>query len=46
MSPLTAFITWLLKSPRSREAAGQEARRLGVRIDWARFYFNTIGRKG
>lgn len=46
MRPLTTFICWLLKSPRSKRDAGQEARRMGLRLDWAEFYFNTIGRMG
>ncbi|WP_156448184.1 hypothetical protein [Sphingobium sp. CCH11-B1] len=46
MGNLTAFICWLLKSPRSKRDAGLEARRLKIRLDWAEFYFNTIGRMG
>jgi hypothetical protein len=42
MSPLTTFICWLLKSPRSKRDAGQEARRMGLRLDWAEYYWRTI----
>lgn len=44
MSPLTTFICWLLKSPRSKTDAGQEARRLGLRLDYALFYFENVRR--
>lgn len=44
MSPLTTFICWLLKSPRSKTDAGQEARRLKIRLDYAEFYWRTIAR--
>lgn len=36
-SPLTAFIIWLLKSPRSRADAGQHARSLNIRLDYPTF---------
>lgn len=42
MSPLTAFITWLLKAPRTRAQAGIEARVLNIRLDYAEFYWRTI----
>lgn len=42
MNPLTTFIVWLLKSPRSKQDAGQEARRLNIRLDYAEFYWRTI----
>lgn len=41
--PLTSYLTYLLQSPRTRKEAGQEARRLGVRLDWAEAYFLMIG---
>lgn len=44
MSPLTAFICWLLKTPRSKRDAGLEARRLKIRLDWAEYYWRTIAR--
>ena len=42
MSPLTDFLIFLLKSPRSKAEAGQEARRLGIRLDYAEFYWRGV----
>jgi hypothetical protein len=42
MSPLTDFILFLLKSPRSKAEAGQEARRLNIRLDYAEFYWRVV----
>ena len=42
MSPLTDFLLSLLKSPRSKAEAGQEARRLAVRLDYAEFYWRVV----
>ena len=44
-SPLTEYILRCLKGV-TRAEAGKEARRLKIRLDWAEFYFNTIGRMG
>lgn len=41
-APLTEYILYLLKEPRTRSDAGQEARRLGVRLDWAEEYWRTM----
>lgn len=38
------FICFLLRARPTREQAGNEARRLGVRLDWARFYFENVRR--
>lgn len=43
MTPLTSFICFVLKNRPSRQDAGKEARRLNLRIDWARYYFDTLG---
>lgn len=43
-SPLTTFIAWLLVQPRSKRDAGQEARRLNIRLDWAEYYWRVITR--
>ena len=43
-APLTTFIVFLLRDRPSRADAGAEARRLGLRIDLARWYFETVGR--
>lgn len=42
--PATDYLLFLLKAPRSRAAAGQEARRLSVRLDWAKFWFENVRR--
>jgi len=42
MSPLTDFILFLLKSPRSKAEAGQEARRRNIRLDYAEFYWRVV----
>lgn len=42
-SPLTAYIVFLLKAPRTSAAAFQEARRLGVRDDAMKFYWEVMG---
>lgn len=42
-SPITEFICLCLRGM-NRETAGKEARRLGVRLDWARFYFENVRR--
>jgi hypothetical protein len=39
---LTDFLLYLLKSPRSREEAGAECRRMGLRIDWGRYYWEVM----
>lgn len=44
LSPPTRYLCWLLKAPRSRAEAGAEARRLGVRLDWARYWFDNVRR--
>jgi hypothetical protein len=41
--PLTEYLTYLLAKPRTRSEAGSEARRLGIRLDWAEHYWRTIG---
>jgi len=41
----TRFICWLLASDRSRADAGKRARELGLRLDYARFYFENVRRK-
>jgi len=40
---LTDFIVFILRERPNRAAAGVEAKRLGVRIDWARYYFEVMG---
>jgi hypothetical protein len=42
--PLTTYLVWLLKSPRTRTEAGEEARRLGIRLDYAEWYWRDTGR--
>jgi hypothetical protein len=42
--PLTTFIIYLLKNCPTREDAGKEARRLNLRLDWARYYFEVMVR--
>lgn len=37
------FICFLLRARPTREQAGNEARRLGVRLDWAEWYWRTMG---
>lgn len=44
-SPPTAFIIWLLKAERTKAEAGAEARRLGVRLDYAEFYWRNVRRQ-
>lgn len=39
---LTEYILYLLKEPRTRSDAGQEARRLSIRLDWAEEYWRTM----
>lgn len=40
--PLTEYLCLCLRGM-SRETAGQEARRLGIRLDWAEFYWRVMG---
>lgn len=40
--PTTNFIVWLLQKPRSRKEAGQQARQLKIRLDYAEFYWRTV----
>ena len=42
--PATDYLLFLLKAQRSRAEAGAEARRLKVRDDWAKFWFENVGR--
>jgi hypothetical protein len=42
--PLCDFITYLLRHKPTRKDAGDEARRLGIRLDFARYYFETLAR--
>jgi len=44
LSPPTQFLCWLLKSPRTKAEAGAEARRLGLRLDYAEFYWRNVHR--
>lgn len=44
MSSATTFLLFLLKAQRTRAEAGAEARRLKVRLDWAEFWFENVGR--
>jgi len=43
--PATRYLCWLLASDRSRADAGKRARELGLRLDYARFYFENIRRR-
>ena len=43
--PATVFLCWLLAADRTRAEAGKRARELGVRLDYARFYFDNIRRR-
>lgn len=42
-SPLTEYLLILLRGT-TRDAAGQEARRLNIRLDWAEYYWRVITR--
>ena len=42
--PATDYLLFLLKSRRSRTEADAEAERLKVRSDWAKFWFENVGR--
>lgn len=42
--PATAYLCWLLKAQRTRAEAEEEARRLGLRLDWARYWFDNVRR--
>lgn len=42
--PLCDFIIYLLRNNPTRAEAGKEARRLNVRLDWARYYFETLAK--
>lgn len=41
-TPLTDYLVYLLKTRPTREQAGKEARRLGIKITWARYYFEIM----
>lgn len=45
LSPPTAYLCFLLSAPRTRDEAGREARRLGVDLGAARFWFENCGRR-
>ncbi len=40
--PLTEYLLYLLKEPRTRKDAGQESVRLGIRRDMAKFYWENV----
>lgn len=42
--PATDYLLFLLKAPRSRAEADEEADRLSVRLDWAKFWFENVRR--
>ncbi len=43
-SPPTAFIIWLLKAERTKAEAGAEARRLGVDLRAAEYWWRNVHR--
>lgn len=43
-SPPTQYLKFLLATDRTRQEAGAEARRLGIRPDYAEFWFNHVRR--
>ena len=43
--PLTAFICFLLASDRTRSEAGKESRRLKLKDEVGRFYFENVRRR-
>ena len=43
--PTTNYICWLLKQRRTKAEAGQEARRLGVRLDYAEWCWRTTNER-
>lgn len=45
-SPLTTYIIHLLRDKPDRSSAGKEARRLGVRLDWAEYYWRVMTNRG
>ncbi|WP_161626252.1 hypothetical protein [Sphingobium baderi] len=44
LSPPTAFLCFLLKAERTKAEAGAEARRLGVRLDAAEYWWRNVHR--
>lgn len=42
MSPLTAYIIFLLRIRPARVDASREAARLSIRPDWAKHYFEVL----
>jgi len=44
--PLTTYIIHLLRDKPDRSSAGKEARRLGVRLDYAEYYWRVMANRG
>ena len=45
LSPVTRFICFLLERDRSRSEAGKESRRLKLKDEVGRFYFENVRRR-
>ena len=45
LSPVTAFICWLLERDRSRIEATRESRRLHLRDEVGRYYWSNVRRR-
>lgn len=41
-SPLTEYLCFLVRQTQTRQAAGQEARRLGINLKWAEWYWKNV----
>lgn len=44
-SPATRFICWLLAADRTRADAGKRAQALGLRADYAKFYWENVRKR-
>lgn len=45
LSPVTRFICFLLAADRTRQEAGKESRRLGLRDEVGRYYWENVRRR-